>query len=408
MDKAENMDIADLVAQADAEVNTWLPDAPEPDAPEPDATHLATSPTPEEILRALFESAEPSPEPEAPPAGRPPAEVEPSAPPAGRPPTPGPPAPALEAWLRQHIPGRGRPRINESERQVLRATLTPSAPPVTGVLTADEWAAAFAPGARVKRDIVSAALEASAIERAGVGPDAELRPGALPEAARFARDPRILAPEALLSELDLLPKAPKIRKGRIGTSSPPEWIRDLNASDIAALTLPRGTHAPTLKRIHSSHHALARCLATGMKQGDAAHVAGYSVARVAQLVDDPTFSALVADYREDTKSIVADMTERMANLSMDALETIHDRLQEDPNQFSLSFLLEMARTFADRTGHGPGSKMEIGLTAEAIDRPPRETHDEWVKRRKDELDSSDDVVSPAGTTDGSNYRRLVS
>jgi len=144
----------------------------------------------------------------------------------------------------------------------------------------------------------------------------------------------------------------------------------------------------------------------GMKTTQAALVTGYSTVRVTQLEKDPTFVTLVADYREASKDMIASMTERMTNLSLDALDLLHDRLQENPENFSINALLEMVKTFADRTGHGPNQRVELELVRDSIDRPPRETHDEWVSRRQEELGQS--VGTPARTTDSGNNRRLVS
>jgi len=51
-----------------------------------------------------------------------------------------------------------------------------------------------------------------------------------------------------------------------------EHARDLTEADIAALATNRGTKPKSLVRIHASHHSLAKCLATGMKQSQAALV----------------------------------------------------------------------------------------------------------------------------------------
>ena len=53
-----------------------------------------------------------------------------------------------------------------------------------------------------------------------------------------------------------------------------EHARDLTEADLAALATNRGTKPKSLVRIHASHHSLAKCLATGMKQSQAALVRG--------------------------------------------------------------------------------------------------------------------------------------
>jgi len=188
-----------------------------------------------------------------------------------------------------------------------------------------------------------------------------------------------------------------------------EYVRDLTAADLAALEAPRGSRPSALKRISASHHSLAKCLASGMKPMQASLVTGYDLARISILQSDPTFQELVRDYREETKSWAADLAARMSDLSLDAMEELQRRLHEAPESFSIQTLLETVRTFADRTGHGPGSEVNLRLTpADLIDRPPRETHDEWTQRRQRELEADNSLGTPTRPSNGSNNGRLVS
>ena len=165
-----------------------------------------------------------------------------------------------------------------------------------------------------------------------------------------------------------------------------EYGRDLTVADLEALSSqPRGVKPRSLVRIHASHHALAKCLAVGMKRDHAALVTGYSPVRVSQLQNDEAFMALVADYRMESKAVVADQTERMNNMSLHALEILQDLMHDNPEQFTPSMLLDMIKAFADRTGHGPGQEVKITLPNDFIDRPPRESYDEWQERRNREV-----------------------
>lgn len=164
-----------------------------------------------------------------------------------------------------------------------------------------------------------------------------------------------------------------------------EYSRDLTEADMAALALPRGVVSKALQRIHSSHHSLARCLATGMKPAQAGLVTGYSAVRISVLQNDPAFKALVEDYRSEAKSVFADLAERMNDLSLDAIEILQERLHEEPGTFTIPVLLELVKTFADRTGHGPGQDVNVRVSADLIDRPPRENFEEWQARRDREL-----------------------
>lgn len=163
------------------------------------------------------------------------------------------------------------------------------------------------------------------------------------------------------------------------------YERDLSEADLAALSLPRGSTPRSLVRIHSSHHSLARCLAAGMKPAQAGLVTGYSASRISILQADQAFQALVADYRNEAKSVFADLAERMSNLSLDAIEILQERLHDNPEGFTIPVLLDLVKAFADRTGHGPNQEVNLRLSTDMIDRPPRESFEEWKARRDREL-----------------------
>lgn len=200
-------------------------------------------------------------------------------------------------------------------------------------------------------------------------------------------------PAELVDELDLgappRPRADTLERPHVIGSLPREFYaayeRDLLPADIEALKLPRGTAPRSLVRIHASHHSLARCLAAGMKPLQAALVTGYSPGRISTLANDPAFSALVEDYRLEAKSVFADMGERLMDFSLDALEILHERLHDSPETFTVPMLLDVVKAGADRTGFGPGQEVHLKVDRDFIDRPPRETAEEWEARRQREL-----------------------
>lgn len=172
-------------------------------------------------------------------------------------------------------------------------------------------------------------------------------------------------------------------------------VRDLGQADLAALaSAPRASGVPqSLQRVRASHHALARCLATGMSAHQAGLVTGYSPSRISILLSDPAFRGLLDEYTADAKSIVADMAERMSNISLDALDELQQRLEESPESFSTPMLLDVVKAFADRTGHGPGQRLDVALSATLIDRPPKESFEDWRARRQRELGQE---ITPEG------------
>src|SRR5215203_602971 len=197
----------------------------------------------------------------------------------------------------------------------------------------------------------------------------------------------------LLAELDFV--GPPRLLGNLGRPDiTADYSRDLTQADLQALEGPRGANLPrSIQRIRSSHHALARCLASGMKASQASLITGYTQNRICILQADPTFIALVQDYRNEAKDIFADLNERMTNLSLDTIEELHERLHDAPEAFSIGMLLDVVKAFADRTGHGPGQEVKLTVAPSMIDRPPKETYEEWQARRARELSPGDQEVT---------------
>lgn len=212
-------------------------------------------------------------------------------------------------------------------------------------------------------------------------------------------DPLLAEAEDLLAELDFSGR-PRINGGATKATQA-ILVRDLTRADLAALNGPRGVNTPkSIQRIRSSHHALARCLASGMNNPQAGLVTGYSQSRVYLLQQDPAFIALVEEYKNEAKEIFADLQERMTNISLDAIEELQERLDASPEGFSIGMLLDVVKAFADRTGHGPGQEVKLSVSSSMIDRPPKETYEEWQKRRARELGAEPDIGSlepPTGT-----------
>jgi hypothetical protein len=54
-------------------------------------------------------------------------------------------------------------------------------------------------------------------------------------------------------------------------------------------------------------------------------------------------------------------------------------------------LLDVVKAFADRTGHGPGQEVKLTVSPAMIDRPPKETYEEWTRRRARELEPEQSI-----------------
>lgn len=129
-------------------------------------------------------------------------------------------------------------------------------------------------------------------------------------------------------------------------------LREIGEADLALL-VPASSPTSGLRRLRDSHHALARAVAGGLTNIDAARVTGYSVTYITTLKADPSFKELVAFYRSNLDLAQVDLHERMVGISMDLAQILIDRINEEPEKMSNAFVLEALKTLADRTGHSP-------------------------------------------------------
>lgn len=135
-----------------------------------------------------------------------------------------------------------------------------------------------------------------------------------------------------------------------------EVLRSLTEADVALLSTERGIQPSSIKKLTDSHHALARCIAEGMKDVEAAAVTGYTPSRISVLRDSPLFAELIEHYRSTKETAFADLHERMLTTGLVAVSELADRLEHEPEKIGTSTLLEAVKTLTDRTGFGPSSK----------------------------------------------------
>jgi len=144
-------------------------------------------------------------------------------------------------------------------------------------------------------------------------------------------------------------------------------VRALDAADVALLD---ETPAPksTIARIRSKHHALARAIAAGMTNSEAAIAVGLASGTVSSLKGDPTFAELVRHYEEGAKERFLGMMEKLGGLAEDLIDELEERLRENPKQFKVSELDSLLRTMADRAGYGPSSKTTVNVNVGIAER----------------------------------------
>lgn len=129
-----------------------------------------------------------------------------------------------------------------------------------------------------------------------------------------------------------------------------EVVRPLEMADLelAAITT-RSSGPPPIKRITDRHHALARLLASGTPEGEAALILGYDVSRVSILKQSPAFQELLDVYRSEVDREFATTLDHMSGLSRDALLELRDRIEEEPEKFSNRELLSIINDMVDRS-----------------------------------------------------------
>jgi hypothetical protein len=138
-----------------------------------------------------------------------------------------------------------------------------------------------------------------------------------------------------------------------------EIMGELLPVDLSLLETNGSEQAPLIKRPRTIHHNLAKLLATGTPEGEAASICGYSASRVSILKKDPSFQELLTFYSSERDHVFGDVLEIMKDMSKDALLELRDRLVDSPESITNLELLEIAKTNLDRTGHNPVQKMAV-------------------------------------------------
>lgn len=150
-----------------------------------------------------------------------------------------------------------------------------------------------------------------------------------------------------------------------------EFLRELGDADFALLAQEKGSTTPPLKRLRDRHHTAARLLAAGTSEANVAAITGYDISRISILKNDPAFAELLVFYRTEVNAQYAGLHEQLAGMSLDAAIILRERMEsEDPaDKLTTTQLLEIMRTGADRTGHGPATtSTQVNVNINLADR----------------------------------------
>lgn len=144
-------------------------------------------------------------------------------------------------------------------------------------------------------------------------------------------------------------------------------IRELGPSDLAAPRMPMAP-PPPISHLRYSHHRLAQLLANGVKPYIAARLCNYSAQRVTQLMDDPSFQELMANYKDEVDEVWADFRSMASDLSIDMMGRLREMLEEHPERFGPATILEAIKVLADRSGNAPVTKtVSVAVTTDIGD-----------------------------------------
>lgn len=121
---------------------------------------------------------------------------------------------------------------------------------------------------------------------------------------------------------------------------------------------PEENSKPALiTQLRDTHHRLARCLASGMTQAQAALQTGYSQSRISILTADPSFKDLIAIYRKEGneeyttfQSLATGNMIRAERIIADSLEAVAER--DTPlSPAELRPIFEVSSARMDRFGY---------------------------------------------------------
>lgn len=141
----------------------------------------------------------------------------------------------------------------------------------------------------------------------------------------------------------------------IATPLTATYTRDLTAADLLETEKPKGTKPVAIKKLRRRHHELAKMIATGLPQGQAAAAMGLTDSRVSILMEDPMFKNLLTMYADQVDAAFLTVNEKMANLGEDIIDDLHETFEADPDAFTIAQKHELLKTLMDRTGNGPAT-----------------------------------------------------
>jgi hypothetical protein len=164
-------------------------------------------------------------------------------------------------------------------------------------------------------------------------------------------------------------------------------VRSLTEDDLGALQAPSalGSAPIPIQALRASHHQLAQLLAQGRPDTEISLITGYSASRISILKSDPTFSELLASYRNVREKVFVDTLERMKVLGLSTLDELQERLESAPEKWSNRELMEMAELMLKPQFPTAGSGFGAGPGAASGGVPPVTVAVQFIKSETPQL-----------------------
>lgn len=171
-----------------------------------------------------------------------------------------------------------------------------------------------------------------------------------------------LTVEDILSEMEQM-----LPQGSIRAPLSLVYLRDLTEADLlAAEQIKPQKQQMTVGKLRTSHHSVARMVAIGKPVVEIAATVGRDPSGIYKLLHDPAFQELVSYYQSMTNEVQIDTARRIAGMTNDAMEVIHERILENPEKVKTEELIKVVTMGLDRSGFGPKTTSNINLRAMVV------------------------------------------
>lgn len=152
------------------------------------------------------------------------------------------------------------------------------------------------------------------------------------------------------------------------------YTDDLTLADLERYKPLPSRGSAGIKFMRNSHHRLARLIARGLRQNEAAEVAGYSRQTVAIYMRDPTFQQLVSEYEKtEPRAEMAEVDEYYSVVidnRITAARRLNDKLHDEEEEFTVAQLVAIHGDSADRTGY-PKRQVAVNVNVDFASRLDR-------------------------------------